>query len=334
MKKRYLFFFLIISIGLTVLSLRERATKKDARLKDNGIKMNALNQVQPITKKREKVATINQKKRTVKTRDELVLWSHLDKKEKEYVASSVQKTIAGNSYEERIHHVVYDLPKMLSQHDYKALAGYLLQPQDGKDGDFRQHEYALRNYMMDALREVNESLSETTEILIAVYADQEQGDIMRGYALQHLSSLYLDHLDSLSDGDRRNIIHTLKEAMNNLDQGTIPSTALISLQDISRWDPAKLSPAIVKHYTMNVLRQNNAGTLALISAFHVAGERKWGAVSSYARKTAFDAQSDPILRMSAIYALGEIGETLGLEKLVNNTNKQIKTAATLALKGK
>ena len=242
---------------------------------------------------------------------------------------SVREVLTGDNYNERLRAVVYTMPETLSDSEYLALQNYLLTTQDGRDGDFRQHEYALRNYIMDALREEQTRLYETIDTLTDIYSNEAQGEVMRNYALQHLASAYIDNVSGLSANDKSRIVTTLQAALNG--KQSLPGTALVGLQDISRWDPAILSPSRVGNIAMDILSDQDANKLSRISAFQISGELKLNGVSSYARDVAFDEKADRALRMSAIYALGQLGQTTGLDSLLNDANKYVSNAAQAAL---
>ncbi len=247
---------------------------------------------------------------------------------------SIREVLSGANYDDRLRVVKYDMPESLDGREYRGLKDYLLNPQDGKDGDFRQHEYALRNYMMDAMREEQDQLGETIGAFVGIYRNEAQGEVMRNYALQHLASVYIDNTSSLSGGDKSRIVKTLKAALNDTSAESLAGTALIGLQDASRWDPKTVPPASVGNTVMKLLRDENSGDLSKISAFQIGGELKLKSVGSHARKTAFDSDADWVLRMSAVYALGQLGETAGLKTLLNDSNKHVRTAAIAALNAK
>ena len=244
---------------------------------------------------------------------------------------SVKTMIQSTDYNRRIRVAVNDLPEQLGAENYAAVETYLLTPQDGKDGDFRQHEYALRNFMMDALRADPDRIPETISTLIDVYKNDRQGDIMRGYALQHLCSVYLDHSRTLSTGDKQRIIETFSAALSDTSGETLAGTALIGLHEASRADSAAVSGKEVEADAMKLLNTPESGTLSKISAFQICGERKVSGAEKPARKTAMDTSADWVLRMSAVYALGQLGQTDGLEPLLNDSDKNVSRAARIAL---
>ncbi len=246
---------------------------------------------------------------------------------------AVRVTLEADHYDDRLRAVIHDLPEALSAAEYQGLKDYLLAPQDGRDGDFRQHEYALRNYMMDAMREELDRLGETLGVFVSIYRNEAQGEVMRNYALQHLASIHIDQVSRLSAREKSRIAQTLRAALDDSDGASFPGTALVGLQDISRWDPEAVPPSVVAAAALKLLR-GDAGALSRISAFQIAGELKLRRVARPARETAFDAEASRAARMSAVYALGQLGETGGLETLLNDSDKFVRKAALAALKRK
>jgi len=244
---------------------------------------------------------------------------------------SVQTMIESTDYNRRIQVAVNDLPEQMGTQNYTAVETYLLTPQDGKDGDFRQHEYALRNYMMDALRADTGRIPETISAFIDVYQNQRQGDVMRDYALQHLCSVYIDHSQTLSTGDKQRIIKTFSAALSDTSGESLAGTALVSLHEASRADAASVSGNAVETAALKLLNNPDSGTLSKISAFQICGERKISGAAGTAREAAFDVSADWVLRMSAVYALGQLGQTAGLESLLNDHDENVRRAARMAL---
>lgn len=248
------------------------------------------------------------------------------------VEQSVQIITAGTDYEQRIRAAVYDLPENMGTQHSRELQTYLLTPQNGKDGDFRQHEYALRNYIMDALREQTDRLPETITTFVDVYENEQQGDVMRGYALQHLCSVYIDNARDLPSSEKERILNVFTEALKDTSGGTLAGTALIGLHEAARSDADFVSGKTVEAAAQQLLQSPDAGTLSKISAFQICGERNVAAVAPAARKTALDESADWVLRMSAVYALGQFGQTDGLEHLLDDNDSNVSHAARMALK--
>ena len=177
------------------------------------------------------------------------------------VHASISRVIAKGRYKDRKHALDHELPEDLSAADYKALKDYLLTRPDGKDADFRQHEYAIRNYIMDALRTDKSRLPEALDAFISISSNEDQGDVMRGYALQHLMMVYIDRSQTLVDTDRQRAVETFTAALEDTGGGTIAGTALIGLQEASRADPASVSESSVASAAHKLLHSEEAGMM-------------------------------------------------------------------------
>jgi hypothetical protein len=249
--------------------------------------------------------------------------------------SSLDQTMAvilkSTDYNQRIQATLQDTPATVNPQNYAALKTYLLTPQDGKDGDFRQHEYALRNRMMDMLRSDTNRLSETISAFVSVYEMPRQGDVMRGYALQHLASVFMDHSQTLPDVDKQSILSAFTAALDDTSGGTIAGTALVGLHEAARADSKTVSGGEVEAAAMKLIQSPESGTLSKIAAFQICGERKVSGAAQAARQAAFNSSADWVLRMSAVYALRQLGQTAGLETLLNDSDKNVSRAARMAL---
>lgn len=220
----------------------------------------------------------------------------------------------------------------LNQGGFNTLRDYLLQPQSGKDRDFRQYEYGLRNYIMNALALDPHRTSEAISAFSEIYQDEAQGDILRGYALQHLAMVYMEHGADLSGGDTTRMLAVFEEAVANRSHGTLASTALVCMHEVSMLDASVIPPARVRRAAMNLLQDPVSGFMSRISALQISAETGIREAVPYARDYAFDASRNWGLRVSAVYALGELDGARGLEALLKDSDKHVQTAALAALK--
>jgi len=250
------------------------------------------------------------------------------------VEETIETILHHTDYDRRIHASVYDLPHTLTPTHSLALDQALLTPQDGQDADFRQHEYALRNYIMDALRTQIDRLPETISTFIAVYQNKRQGDVMRGYALQHLCSVYIDHDKTLSVEEKQRILNTFTDALNDTSKGTLAATALVGLHEAARSDSETVLGKAVERAALKLLQSPDSGALSKLSAFQICGERKVADATPMARKIALDTSADWGSRIGAIYALGQLRKLDGLESLLNDTNQNVSRAARMAFNAK
>lgn len=264
-----------------------------------------------------------------------VLPEYIPVERTEIPSDVAQFILSPGDFVKRRNQAIYGLPQNLTDTDYLALCAYLLVPQPGKDVDFRQHEYALRNYIMGALSLDQDRIAETVDVFTRIAQDERQGDVLRGYALQHLAGLHLEYQGKLDPQDIQNIVQELSAFLSDRSQGTLASAALVGLQEVSRMNPEDVSPQVVKASALVLLKDDSAGAMSHISALQICAELKADEAIPFARKAAFDAQADWGLRVSAVYALGQLDKAHGLESLLNDPDKQVRTAVLAALeKGK
>jgi len=247
------------------------------------------------------------------------------------IEEAIKTLLGADRYHQRIQTAVYDLPERLDGKNAATLEAYLRTPQEGKDGDFRQHEYALRNYMMDALRANPDRLAETISTLIDVAYNARQGEVMRDYALQHLCSVYIDNCRTLPANEKQRIVQTFTAALSDPSAVSTAGVALVGLHEAARADSTFVSEKAVETASLVLLRNPESGTLSKISAFQICGERKIDDAAQMARETAFDISADWVLRMSAVYALGQLGQTAGLESLLNDQDENVSRAVRMAM---
>lgn len=246
-------------------------------------------------------------------------------------ASAIVQTILGDGDCAGRMRLAMDLPQTLGESDYKALGGYLLESQPGRDRDFRQHEYGLRNYIMDAMVADPGKVPQTIAMLSDIFHNERQGDIMRGYALQHLTAIYMQHAENVSAGDAARIIAVLHDAVGDATQGTLASTGLVGLREVSMMDASAVPESMVRREALALLRSDETGFMFRISALQICSEIHATEAIPFARRFAFDPEANWGLRTSAVYALGELGATRGMDTLLNDSDKHVRNAALAAL---
>uniref|UniRef100_UPI0035647F98 HEAT repeat domain-containing protein n=1 Tax=Pontiella sp. TaxID=2837462 RepID=UPI0035647F98 len=224
------------------------------------------------------------------------------------------------------------LPGEKSADERKALMGYLVQNPVG-EANYLSVEYAVRNFIMDVLREQPGGLSDAVDTFAEVYGETAQGDTMRGYALQHLASVYIDNPGTLAEADKGRVVDIFREALSENDFGTIASTALIGLREVSRVESARVTDAEVARSAQALLEDAESCAEARMTALQICGELKLPSAVGSAREWAADSSQNWGVRLAAIYLLGETqsGKT-DLEQLVLDENENVRIAATAALR--
>lgn len=226
---------------------------------------------------------------------------------------------------------VYELPGRHPPGDVAHMAAYLTENPIGAD-EYMGEEFAHRNYIMDVLREQQEQWPLVVDAFVKMFDDPAQGDVLRGYALQHLCSLYMDNPEALPQPEKDRIIAAFLAAMPMREQGTLAATALIGLHEVTRVAPDAIPAGKVDALALDLLRDAASGNLSRISALQIAGERGLRGAIPLARRHAADPQADWVVRMAAIWVLGEFDVETGLlQHLSRDKNENVRHAALAAL---
>lgn len=228
---------------------------------------------------------------------------------------------------------VHELPGQHTAADTALLAAYLVDNPIGA-AEYMGEEFAHRNYIMDVLREQVDSWPLVVDSLVRIYEEPRQGDVLQGYALQHLASLYIDNPQALPDTLKQRIIETFRGALPQREEGTLASTALIGLHEIERVDDAAAVTAReIERAVMDLLLDPASGNLARISALQIAGERGLTEAIPEARRRAVDPGQDWVVRMAAVWVLGQSGTNSDLiRQLADDPDENVRNAARSALK--
>ena len=229
---------------------------------------------------------------------------------------------------------VYELTGERTAAETAALAAYLTDNPIG-EAEFHGEEFAHRNFIMDALREQTDARPRVVDAFTRVYEDPRQGDVMRGYALQHLTSIYIAPFDTPRQAQRTRILSTLRAALPEREEGTLAATALIGLHEIAQVDANAVSAAEVERQALELLADPTSGDLTRISALHVAGERNLSAAVPVARRFAADPEQDWVVRMASVWLLGEAGgDSTLLARLAEDHDENVRRAARMARSNK
>lgn len=174
---------------------------------------------------------------------------------------------------------------------------YLFRPLPGMDGD-RGAEYELRNNMLNKLRDHPADPPAVTETLLKIYRDPGQGDVLRGYAVQHISGWI--RTGGLASGDREQLLAAVRDAATKVDNPAIGGAGLIALREVGTGEEAGA-------FALNALRSGSACPESRISAFQVCAELGVDKAIGPARAALADRNAPAILRMSAVNVLARLG---------------------------
>lgn len=222
---------------------------------------------------------------------------------------------------------VHALGDQLSADEIEPLYAYLLQPSSAASKERRMENF-LRNEIMDKLVAQQTLSAGLADVLAALYADKNQDVVMRDYAIQHMTPIYA----RCDPGEKAALHQALWQAVGETDS-TIAGTALIALHQLAT-SHEEFDKAEIGAVALRVAGDETAREPARITALQVASQAGVMEVVPIARQLAQNAQSVP-LRMSAIAALGNVGNEGAMNLLLNLTtgsDERSKATAEVALR--
>jgi hypothetical protein len=188
----------------------------------------------------------------------------------------------------------------LSTDDRQALYDYLRDKSEEKWLRPGQ-AFALKNDILNILREQEPPPPELTGVLLALRRDESQPLVMRDYALQHLAPWF----PKADQGQQEQIIAELRAAAQETAQ-SYAGTALLSLQRIQEEIPSiQLAPFSTE--IISLIDDGSANLLARITAVQLSGEKLIIEAREAVRRIAVDETQATTLRIAAVAALGRLG---------------------------
>ena len=187
-------------------------------------------------------------------------------------------------------HAVRALPNDLSFREQTFLRDFVATP-NGRSG-----EAGLKNEVLNLLRRQQTAPPELAWTLISVFRDQEQSEVLRDYALQHLIAWY--------PHDRETVRQALVSALGETGS-SIAGTALLGLHRLAHAD-TPITSELAASAALALVHDPDAGELALIAALRVCGAQGAAAALPLTRRLVFIGATDSI-RMAAIATLGDLG---------------------------
>lgn len=190
-----------------------------------------------------------------------------------------------------------------------------------------QHVWALKNDLLNTLREQNEPSPEYEQVLRDILNNPAQDSVMRDYALQHARPWY-----PLS-ANKAHVLALLWGSARGKD-GSLPGTAMLSLFGIWQEYPSDVSPVELGALALQVAKDETSHIDARISCLQICGKIGYEPALSYAIQTAQKGKVTQF-RMSAIATIGDIGDkkqTPLLNKLAKDSDPGLVKSATAAIK--
>jgi hypothetical protein len=221
---------------------------------------------------------------------------------------------------------VRSLPSNLSDEEIRSLYEFLRAkgPQTQPD---RMYEHALKNEVLNKLRNLQPAPPAFTELLISIHQDKHQDLVIRDYALQHLRFWY----PNASTEEKEQIAGVFWQALTETGN-SIAGTALLSLHGLARTNP-EFDQQRIAEAALHLARDQRSGPLARISAVQVCGQMGLREVLPAAMELAQGSESYA-LRLAAIATLGDVGgpETISLlQHLATEEDSLLQNAAQSAL---
>ena len=193
----------------------------------------------------------------------------------------------------------------LPEKDVAALMTYLQSP---KDRLRPERVAALKNDVMNLLRNQEPPPKGLTETLIAMFSGGKHPPTVLDYCIQHLGAMQGEITD---DSLRHRIRETFVVAARQTKQ-PYAGTALYSLSEDKQ--ASQLQKSELKRLTISLCKQGSH-PVARVSAIQLAGERGYKEILPILRKTLSSARRDAVLDIVSIGSLGLLGDESDLELL-------------------
>ena len=215
------------------------------------------------------------------------------------------------------------LRRDLPEKDVAALIAYL---RTGDNAMRVERVAALKNDVMNLLRNQEPPPKGLTEALIAMFSGGKHPPAVLDYCIQHLGAMQ----GEITDDSLR---HRIRETFIFAARQTRQSYAGTALYSIAQDKRASLSQKNeLKRLTIALCKQGSH-PVARVSAIQLAGERGYKEILPILRKTLSSARRDAVLDIVSIGSLGLLGEESDLELLSQfSSDTRRSVAAEAAIK--
>jgi len=243
--------------------------------------------------------------------------------------SAVQKVLNGQAgYEGRIA-AINSLTGRLTADDWAVLKRFLLTP-DKQDKD--QLGQSIKNRLMDVLCAQTPPPEGLLDVLAKIYRDNLQDDVVRDYAIQHVTAYY-EQVATRGNavGEKEDVESLLWEAVNETSD-SIGGTALLALKRLSQEYP-NFNQGKIAEAALQMAGNSTASDLTHITAYQVCAQLGVKDALPEVFTAAQNAGTIPE-KMSAIAALGLLGGPAQIPFLNNvlaGNENRLKPSAQRAL---
>jgi hypothetical protein len=243
--------------------------------------------------------------------------------------SAVQKIVDSQAdYAGRLN-AIRSLSAHLTDTDWAALQPFLLKPDEL---DKTQPGQVIKNQLLDALCALNPPPAGLGDVLAKMYRDQQQNEVIRDYAVQHLAAYYEQlTVQPNSDKEEQSVQNVLWEAVNETG-GSIGGTALLALKRLSQ-EYAGIDQGKIATTALQMASDGNAGELTHITAYQVCAQLGTTDALPVVLSAAQNGETISV-KMSAIGALGLLGgseQVPFLNSVLSGTEDRLKPAAQHSL---
>jgi len=209
--------------------------------------------------------------------------------------------LSNGQFHERLG-AVHQLNAQLSPQQIARLCQYLQQPGE------QLGDAVLKNDLINTLRAQDQAAHELVPALLTIYNNPKHGELMRDYAVQHLTECYG------WSREKDAILTALNQATGETGS-SIAGTALLGLERIGDQTVRDKTAA----QALNAAMQTTASELTRIAAVRICGRLSHQPALSLVRDMVQN-EGNISLRMAAIATLGELGDSTDLPLLLDLKN--------------
>lgn len=195
---------------------------------------------------------------------------------------------------------------------------------------------ALKNAAVQKLIDQREMDDDLSDFIIEMYNNPEHDDLWRDYCIQFLPECHAKKWPmgaSPTDHSAMRIIDAIWVAASETDSGSIPGTALLALNRMSRIEPI-IDKQRLSNLALDYVKRDDVTVEARISAMQICGQLGQKSVLPTARELAQGAVKIP-LRMASIASIGDLGSSADISFLEgilsSERSKYVRVACESAL---
>ncbi len=241
------------------------------------------------------------------------------------VGSGVSVVTGNESYAVR-HRAAQQLGESLGENEIHSLVLFL-QRSSSQDVLKLEELNALKNTVVNMLKRQLGFEDELAEHLMQMHVDAGNDKVWEDYCIQHLGGLFRKIYPDL-----RSQVAELFFKATDVKGGSLCGTALIALKTNAEF--SEIDGQQVNAIALQVATSTDWNAPARITAIQICSQFEDKAILSTARQIMGDDSQDTMLRMSAIAAVGSLGNSTDsgqIARLCTNKDFRIKQTAVSAV---